>query len=182
MPRAPLAFTQPRTPMRRLAYRSAAAAVNAREAEKFAFIHSAGPASRAHSAPRTDIARRAKVGCCPRCALSAHPAHPPTHALGEFNPLKAHGSALWETDGPWAVRSLAAFQYGRTRNTLLKLWDPAARSLLMSAAEPLPPRILRICMKLRRFLLRNLLLPRPRWKFRLEISTLQLPNRSLPLP
>ena len=182
VPRAALVSTQLWPPMRRSAYRSAAAAMNLREAEKFALIHSVGPTSRAYSAPRTDLARRAKVGYYPRCALSTHAAHPPTYALGDSNPLKARGLPLWKTDGPWAVRRVAAFQYGHTYSAPSELRDPAARTLIMPVPGPLPPPILRMCMKLRRFLLRNLLLPCPRWDFRLEISTLQLPNRPLPLP
>ena len=111
--------------------------MNVFESEKFALIFFAGHTSRAHTAPRKDIAQRAKAGCCPCCALATHVASPPTFALGDFNWLKSRRLALWETHGRRAPRRLAARYCDRAYSQLSKSWDWAAHSWIMSAPEPL---------------------------------------------
>ena len=78
----------------RTAYQSATAAMNLREAGKFALVRFAGTTSRAHTASRQDIAQRAKVGNCPCCAQATHVAFPPRYALGGFYHSESRGLAL----------------------------------------------------------------------------------------
>ena len=97
----------------RMAYLSAHVAMSLRKAEKFASVRLAGTTSRAHSALRADLARRAKVGNCKCCTTATHVAPPPTYALGEFCPPEERGLALRKMDGPRAPRRLAACQFAR---------------------------------------------------------------------
>ena len=97
----------------RMAYLSAHVAMSLRKAEKFASVRFAGTTSRAHSALRADLARRAKVGNCKCCTTATHVAPPPTYALGEFCPPEERGLALRKMDGPRAPRRLAACQFAR---------------------------------------------------------------------
>ena len=64
--------------VRRMAFHGAHVAMNHCEAEKFALARLMGTASRAHSAPRADLAQRAKVGYTPCCTPSTLVALPPT--------------------------------------------------------------------------------------------------------
>ena len=49
------------------------------------------------------------------------------------------GLRLWQMDGPWAARSLAAFQYKNAYGTLPDKWDWAAQSLDIAVPDPLYP-------------------------------------------
>ena len=73
-----------------MANRSSQVATDVCEAERFA-----------PQATRADFAQRAKLGFRPCCPMGTHVAPPPTYALGEPNPPKERGLAMWETDGPW---------------------------------------------------------------------------------
>ena len=81
-----------------MAYRSTEVAMYVCEAEKFALVRSVGIAFRFHPAPRADPTRRAKVGYCSRCALSAHAALPPTCALVNLT-SRRHAAWCSGTDG-----------------------------------------------------------------------------------
>ena len=83
--------------------------MNLCEAEGFAIIHLAGNTSRAPPGPRTDTARRAKGGYCPRCAQATRVAIPAEYQLGDFRSLKSRGMAVRNARGPWAPRAFGSW-------------------------------------------------------------------------
>ena len=92
----------------RMAYQSAIAAMSKREAEIFALIRLEGAAPRPHTAPMTDISRRAKAGFCPCCTQATNVTSPPAYSMGELSRLKSRGLDLREAHGPWAPRRVAS--------------------------------------------------------------------------
>lgn len=100
----------------RMAYQSASVAMNLCESEKFALVRLAGATSRAHSANRTEIAQRARAGCCPCCSRATHVALPPAYALDEFRNLKVRGLSAGNFRAPTWDKRLAHS----------KTWDRAA--------------------------------------------------------
>ena len=99
----------------RIAHQSSAAAINVREAGKFALNRSVGTTF-APIGPHKPILRKGrKRASALAVTFSANVALPPTHALGDSNPLKVRGLALWKSDGPRTPQRSTACQFARTR-------------------------------------------------------------------
>ena len=71
--------------------------------------------------------------CCTRATQAAIP---PTHALGEYHPLRARRLSLWKHFWPLAPRRLAAFHNSESSGALDETWNRKAASLLMFPPEP----------------------------------------------
>ena len=108
----------------------------------------------------------------------------PDSRIGRLQPV---GSADWlfgkPTDhwhaGVWPHANMLALM-ARCRNHSIGRPNRVIRPYRSPLSARIHPRIRRMCMILPRCLQPNLRLPRPRWKFLTDISTLQLPNRPLP--
>ena len=110
--------------------------MNSSGAEAFALVRLAGSPSHVHSAPRVDLARRAKVASCPRCTMATHSALPTTYAPGVFNFLAACVLDSCEIGGPRAPRRSAARRFARTYVSSSKGRDWAAQSPFLFVPEP----------------------------------------------
>ena len=119
-----------------MAYESAAILFGSCDAGSSILVRLEGTCARAHQGPKTDLARRAKVGYCPCCARAAHVAAPTRYTVREFSDEKARGLELWRKHGPWAARRSAAYIFSRSVGYLPCHWDGAARSLVMFAPPP----------------------------------------------
>ena len=121
----------------RMAFRSAVMAATTRDAGEFILACCQGMVAKAHSVPKSDLARGAKEGCGPCCPRATHVAIPPMYRAGEYGWGKARGLALWMANGSWAPRRLAACKYAGDFGGLSKNWGWAAQRLNLRAPDPL---------------------------------------------
>ena len=120
----------------RMAFRSAVMAATMRDAGEFILACCPGMVAKAHSAPKSNLARGAKEGCGPCCSRATHVAIPPMYQAGEYGWCKARGLALW-APRRLAPRRLAACKYAGDFGGLSENWGWAARRLNIRAPEPL---------------------------------------------
>ena len=84
------------------------------ESEKFALFFFGGNRLPGPLGKESDLARRAKVGYCPRCGRATHGAITPTCASGEHHAPKARGLSLSGRLGSRAPRRLPAFHCAKS--------------------------------------------------------------------
>ena len=110
--------------------------ISSREADGRLSTRLVGTVSTAHPATKPNLAQRASVGYCPRCAKATHVALPAPYTLGEYIALKAEETPMWKQFGPRAPRRLAALHpaksFGPRPST--RCW--AGPSLLMHVPDP----------------------------------------------
>ena len=87
-------------------------------------------AAKTREAPKTDVVRRAKVGCCPCCARATHAAISPMYQRGKYSLLRA-------VVGSRARRSLAACKFAKDFGELSNNRHVAAQYLHLPVPEPL---------------------------------------------
>ena len=78
-----------------------------------------------------------KVGYCVCCSYITHVAVPPNYTAGPYVGEEGMGITLWQSQGPWAGRYLAARQFLNWRGNLPAHWDRDARSLDIPTPQPL---------------------------------------------
>ena len=93
--------------------------------------------SRANSALKQNLPRRAKVGHPPGSSRAPYVAVPPMYSSGEYHSLKAQGLASWERFGPWGPRRLASLHYAKSCGFLSPSWGWVAAPLFMHAPDSL---------------------------------------------
>ena len=100
-----------------------------------------GQAPEGHTGAKRELAHRAEVGRCPRCAALTHVAAPPSFALGALDALKAQWAQFRVEFGPRRGCNLAACHYNVARRYLPGTWDSAASPVGIGAPDPLltPP-------------------------------------------
>ena len=104
-----------------------------------------GQDSEGQSAPKRELARRAKVGYCPCCAALTRVAAPLAAVFGSLDVLLAQGMQLCEKFRSRGRRNLAARSYNMMKRYLPVSWRWAAAPLgmdvpdLLSERPPTPP-------------------------------------------